>query len=215
VALGNVIRGVPLQADGYFFLPLWTNWQPGDHPGILDWYTVICGGVAVISLVLHGAFYGVLKTSGDLNQRLKRAVAILWPVLVLFTLISLAATLYIRPTLLDNYRNAPLLFAIPLLVAASLAVMRAGNERAAFLGSCSYLIFMLLGAAAAVYPNLLTSNTDPSRNITVYNAHSGDYALGAGLVWWTLGMAIALGYFTFLYRTFRGKISTATSEHGY
>src|SRR5208282_2166541 len=37
-ALANVLRGVPLQADGYFFLPLWTNWQPGAHPGILDWY---------------------------------------------------------------------------------------------------------------------------------------------------------------------------------
>ena len=28
-ALGNVIRGVPLQRDGYFFLPLWTNWKVG------------------------------------------------------------------------------------------------------------------------------------------------------------------------------------------
>ena len=46
-ALANVLRGVPLQADGYFFLPLWTNWQPGPHPGILDWYTVIGGLVAL------------------------------------------------------------------------------------------------------------------------------------------------------------------------
>jgi len=40
-ALANVLRGVPINADGYFFLPLWTNWQPGVAPGILDWYTVI------------------------------------------------------------------------------------------------------------------------------------------------------------------------------
>src|SRR5882762_5687640 len=38
-ALANVIRGVPLRPDGYFFLPLWTNWQPAGSPGILDWYT--------------------------------------------------------------------------------------------------------------------------------------------------------------------------------
>ena len=31
-ALANVIRGVPLGADGYFFLPLWTNWRPGVIP---------------------------------------------------------------------------------------------------------------------------------------------------------------------------------------
>src|SRR5579872_5772333 len=38
-ALGNVIRGVPLAADGYFFEPLWTNWRVGAPHRILDWYT--------------------------------------------------------------------------------------------------------------------------------------------------------------------------------
>src|ERR1035438_4229862 len=42
-ALGNVIRGVPLNADGYFFLPLWTNFTPQHDAGILDWYTVPIG----------------------------------------------------------------------------------------------------------------------------------------------------------------------------
>jgi cytochrome d ubiquinol oxidase subunit II len=48
--LADVLRGVPLNAAGYFFLPLWTNWQPGIHPGILDWYTVISGLVALMAL---------------------------------------------------------------------------------------------------------------------------------------------------------------------
>ncbi|HEU5452606.1 MAG TPA: cytochrome d ubiquinol oxidase subunit II, partial [Terriglobales bacterium] len=45
-ALGNVVRGVPLGADGYFFEPLWTEWRIGPQPGILDWYTVLAGVVA-------------------------------------------------------------------------------------------------------------------------------------------------------------------------
>ena len=40
-ALGNVIRGVPLGPEGYFFEPLWTNFRLSDQPGILDWYTVM------------------------------------------------------------------------------------------------------------------------------------------------------------------------------
>ena len=56
-ALANVIRGVPLGADGYFFLPLWTNWRLGPQPGILDWYTVIGGVLALVALALHGALY--------------------------------------------------------------------------------------------------------------------------------------------------------------
>src|SRR6476646_4347112 len=68
-ALANVIRGVPLQADGYFFLPLWTNWRVGPQPGILDWYTVIGGVVALVALGVHGALYLAVKTEGELQQR--------------------------------------------------------------------------------------------------------------------------------------------------
>jgi cytochrome bd ubiquinol oxidase subunit II len=158
-ALGNVIRGVPLHQDGYFFLPLWTDWGVGPQPGILDWYTVIAGVVALVALTLHGAHYVALKTSGELNLRARRASTRLWPVLVTLTVISLAATLSIRSSLLSNYQRFPILYLIPVLVAASLFNMwrasRKSAERAAFLSSCAYLAFMLAGAAAALYPNLL------------------------------------------------------------
>jgi cytochrome bd ubiquinol oxidase subunit II len=218
-ALGNVLRGVPLGKDGYFFLPLWTNWRVGPQPGILDWYTVLSGTVALFALALHGAYYVALKTNGAVNARAKAMARRLWPVLVVLTGASLAATLYIRPDLLDNYKRLPVLYVIPALVAASLFNMRRssarGQERAAFLSSCAYLAFMLVGAAAGVYPNLLTSTTDPALNITVYNAHAGSYALSVGLIWWSLGMALAVGYFTFVYRMFGGKVRASSSRHGY
>ena len=216
-ALGNVLRGVPLGQDQYFFLPLWTNWRVGPEPGILDWYTVLAGLVALCALALHGAYYVALKTSGEINTRAKQATRRLWPILVVLTGASLAATLYIRPDLLTNYKRLPVLYVVPVLVAGSLFNMwRAnarGQERAAFLSSCVYLIFMLVGAAAGAYPNLLTSTTNPELNITVYNAHTGHYALRIGLIWWSLGMAIAIGYFVFVYRMFRGKVSGP--GHGY
>ena len=217
-ALGNVLRGVPLGKDEYFFLPLWTNWRVGPQPGILDWYTALSGVAALCALGLHGAYYVAMKTSGDINSRAKALARRLWPVVVALTGASLAATLYIRPDLLNNYRRWPVLDAIPVLVAGCLFEMwrenARGKERAAFLSSCAYLVFMLVGAAAAVYPNLLTSTTDPALNVTVYNAHTGHYALSVGLIWWILGMAIAVGYFVFVYRMFRGKVTSA-SRHGY
>jgi cytochrome bd-type quinol oxidase subunit 2 len=37
-----------------------------------------------------------------------------------------------------------------------------------------------------------------------------------GLVWWTLGLVIALGYFFYVYRMFRGKVRLEEgNEHGY
>jgi cytochrome d ubiquinol oxidase subunit II len=210
-ALGNVVRGVPLNKEGYFFLPLWTNWRPGAEPGILDWYTVITGVVALVALTMHGAHYVAVKTTGDLNLRARRVAAMLWPVLVLVTLLSLWATLTIRPEVLKNYRNVPALFVIPVAVALSLMAMflhrRRGQDKGAFLSSCAYLIFMLVGAAAAVYPNLLLSTTDPALNITIYNAAAGSYSLSVGLIWWSFGMALATGYFVFVYRMFRGKVA--------
>src|SRR5258707_12261143 len=119
-ALGNVMRGVPLHPDGYFFLPLWTNWRVGPEPGVLDWYTVIAGVVALVALTIHGAHYVAVKTSGDLNVRARRIATLLWPVLVLVTLVSLAATLAVRPDALTNYRRYPTLFLIPAAVALSL-----------------------------------------------------------------------------------------------
>jgi cytochrome d ubiquinol oxidase subunit II len=90
---------------------------------------------------------------------------------------------------------------------------RRGNERGAFLSSCVYLASMLVGAAAAMYPNLLVSTTNPALNITVVNAHSGLHALEIGLIWWGIGMAMAIGYFVFVYRTFRGKLTAGLSAH--
>lgn len=210
-ALANVIRGVPLKADGYFFLPLWTDWRVGPQPGVLDWYTVIAGLVAVIALTIHGAHYVALKTQGDLNLRARRTAAILWPVLLLLTLVSLWATLSIRPDLLNNFKAYPVLFLVPLLVAASLIGMfwfqRRSADKAAFLCSAGYLIFMLVGAAAAMYPNLLMSTSDPALNITVYNAATGPHSLFIGLIWWGFGMALAVGYFVFVYHMFKGKVA--------
>jgi cytochrome d ubiquinol oxidase subunit II len=210
-ALGNVIRGVPLNKDGYFFLPLWTNWRTGAEPGILDWYTVIAGVVALVALTVHGAHYVAVKTSGDLNSRARRIASQLWPLLVLVTLASLWATISIRPDALTNYRRYPALFVIPAAVGLSLIAMylhrRRNQDKGAFLSSCAYLVCMLVGAAAAVYPNLLVSTTDPALNITIYNAAAGSYSLTYGLIWWSFGMLLAIGYFVFIYRMFRGKVT--------
>ncbi len=217
-ALGNVIRGVPLQKDGYFFLPLWTNWNVGPNPGVLDWYTVIAGLVALVALTMHGAHYVAMKTRSELNARSRRIASFLWPILVLLTVISLFATVSIHPGLLDNYKRFPVLFIIPAGVAATLFAMlsfrRKQNDTGAFLSSAAYLVFMLVGAAAAVYPNLLVSSTDQALNITVHNARTGWYALRVGLVFWGFGMALAIGYFVFIYRMFRGKVSE-TAGGGY
>src|SRR2546422_6094809 len=66
-ALANVVRGVTLGADGYFFLPLWTDWRTGAQPGILDWYTMLGGVIALLALAVHGSLYLSVNTEGELQ----------------------------------------------------------------------------------------------------------------------------------------------------
>src|SRR5262245_32607687 len=96
-AIGNVIRGVPLNADHFFFEPLWTNFRVGTNPGILDWYTILTGILGVITLTVHGAHYIALKTDGEVQRRSQRVAGIAWWALLLLTITSLVASLYIRP----------------------------------------------------------------------------------------------------------------------
>src|SRR5215468_3959472 len=209
-ALGNVIRGVPLGPDGYFFEALWTNFRLGPHPGILDWYTVTAGVVALVTLAAHGALYVTLKTDGEVNLRSRRAAIAVWPLQLALTLVSLVATWFVRPSIKENYLAHPIGFLIPAIVFGSLVLMllwtRQGKEFPAFLSSCIYIAGMLVGAVFALYPVVLPASTDPAYNLTIHNSAAGHHGLAVGLVWWTLGMILTLGYFVYIYRTFRGKV---------
>jgi cytochrome d ubiquinol oxidase subunit II len=138
--------------------------------------------------------------------------------LALLTVVGCVATIFVRPQVTNNYTQHPIGFVIPILVAASLAIMlvanRAGNESRAFFASCVYLISMLSGAAFALYPAMLPSSNPAIADITIHNAAAGAYSLTYGLIWWSIGMAIAIGYFVMIYRMFRGKVSLhAAGEH--
>lgn len=209
-ALGNVIRGVPLGLDEYFFEPLWTNFRVGQNNGILDWYTVLTGVIALVTLTTHGALYVAIKTEDELHERARAVARWVWPVQFLLTIVGLIATVSVRPGVLDNYKHHLVGFAIPVVVFGSLAVMMHAmikrQEKIAFVGSALYIVGMLVGAAFALYPVVLPASTDPARDLTIYNTAAGQHGLSVGLVWWCLGAILAFGYFFFLFRMFRGKV---------
>src|SRR5262245_46671337 len=95
-AIGNVMRGVPLDKDGYFFEALWTDFRVGQSPGILDWYTTMTGLLALVALSVHGAHYVAAKTEGSVNSRCRQAAAIGWPALVTLTVAGVIATMSVR-----------------------------------------------------------------------------------------------------------------------
>src|SRR5262249_40256762 len=194
-----------------------TDFTVSSHPGILDWYTVLTGLMALATLASHGALYVATKTEGEILTRARRIASVSWWAIAALSILGLAATLRVRPQLRDNYRGNVSGVVFPVLVTAALFGMfyfRAkGIDKAAFLSSCAYIVGMLGGVAYAMYPVLLPSTTNPADAITVHNAAASSYGLKVGVVWWSIGMAIAIGYFVYLYRSFKGKVSLEGEGH--
>jgi cytochrome bd ubiquinol oxidase subunit II len=216
-ALGNVVRGVPLDADGYFFQPLWTDFNPfSDTPGILDPYTVLIGLLALATLIVHGANFIALKTDGDLNARSRTISRRFTYATVVLTVLATAFTFWVSPWMLASFNERPYGYVLPLVAIAGLVGIVLFNlrndDRAAFLSSGAYIIGMLTSTVFGVYPKVLPA-VDPANSLTIYNASASQYGMAVGLVWWSIGMVLAVVYFVVIYRLFRGKVSL--EDEGY
>ncbi len=215
-ALGNVVRGVPLNAGGYFFEPLWTNFQPAGQTGILDWYTILVGVVALAVLALHGAVWLDWRVGGELNDRAHAAASRLWWAVAVLTIILTFVSFRLMPFGLYSFRVHTFGFVFPVLAIAGLLgvklFLRGKQEAAAFAASCTYIIGMLTSVTFTLYPNVLPATTGIINNLTVANAKAADYGLKIGLIWWLIGMSLAVAYTIFSYRNFAGKIHAGETD---
>jgi cytochrome d ubiquinol oxidase subunit II len=209
-ALGNVVRGVPLDASGEFFLPLWTDFAAGRESGILDWYTLSIAVAALLALMVHGALWVALKTEGPVERRARRVAQRVWWALAAGVMAITAASFRVQPHLLESFRARPWGYVFPLAAVAGLVGMRVRGGRRegldAFLCSCLFLLGMLTSAAFGLYPYVLPSNRDPAFALTVFNAAAAPYGLRIGLLWFVPGLLLAASYFVYSYRSFAGKV---------
>lgn len=209
-ALGNVVRGVPLNKNGFFFQPLWTNFSPfAKVPGILDWYTILIGLLALTTLIVHGANFIAVKTENDLNARARRISGRFTYATIALTVLATIATFWVSPRMLEGFNSRPYGYVLPLIAIAGLVGMvlysGRGRDTAAFLASSAFIIGMLTSTVFGVYPDVLPA-VNPENSLTIHNAASSNYSQAVGLVWWTIGIILAAIYFVVIYRLFRGKV---------
>ena len=217
-ALGNVIRGVPLNEEGYFFTPLFTDFRVGPEPGVLDWYTVLIGLISLLALAMHGAIYLAVKTEGEQNSRAKRIALAAWFGTCVLTIAAAPATALVRPEIGASYRAHAWMWFLPLLTIIGLAIVRLRlnkNEKQAFIGSSIYLAGTLAAAVFGLYPLILPSSGDPARSLTIHNSAAHEYGLKVGLIWWTVGAVLATFYFVHLYKMFRGKVTESSAAYSH
>ena len=218
-ALGNVLRGVPVDATGTFTMPLWTDFRLGTRPGVLDWFTLLIGGFTLATMTAHGAVFLAWKTAGPVHERCKALARRLWGLVLALWIAATLATFAVNPAFLQNLTKAPLAWMATVLFLAGLGLVFAGiaQERflLAFLGSGAFILGLLGASAACIYPVMLKSTLDPAYDLTALNASAAIHGLRAGLAWWLLGCPVAIAYGAFLFRLHRGKVKAAAEGDGY
>jgi cytochrome bd ubiquinol oxidase subunit II len=213
-ALGNVIRGVPLDETGMFSMSLFTDFRPSGHVGILDWYTLSVAVFATVLLAAHGATYLRLKTTGLVRERSERLARLLWlATAASFVVVSLETDV-VRPELYQAMLQRPLAWlSLLILAVAAWALwtgMRGNAEGRACAGSCAVIVGLLAGAAASLFPVVLRSTLNAEYSMTAYTGATSERGLKIALIWWPVAVVLALTYFFVIMRVYSGKVRLAS-----
>ncbi|MDX6686776.1 MAG: cytochrome bd ubiquinol oxidase subunit [Baekduia sp.] len=200
VALGNVVRGVPLGPDGYFRGPLFS---------LLNWYALLVGLFGFVVLVTHGATFLAARAGPALAQRAGRvARRFAWAELLLVAALAYP-TYLVRNGMITSFGDHPWRLVFPVLALAGLGAQQVFQHRRswgrAFFASAAFIVGMLATAAAGLYPNILPARDGRPYGLTIHNAASNHHALTVGLRWWSLGIVLAIGYFIVASRFLFGR----------
>lgn len=228
IALGNIVRGVNLGGvengisvyEGhYFFLPLWSSsFSPlSDHPGVIDWFTIIIGIISVVTLAIHGANWIILKTNSSINKRLKIIIFKLNIVLAILTIFSLFIWQIVNSSSLDNFLNKPYLSIFPIIYFTGLIglffIKKFKKESHGFIFSTLLILGGITSSLASMFPVILPSTNKINQPLTIYNTAAPEYGLSVAFTWGIVGILLIVIYFIIQKRLTAGKIDKMDYGH--
>ncbi len=206
VALGNVVRGVPLDARMEF---------AGNFFTLLNPLALLVGLTGLAMFVTHGAIYAWIKTEGPLAERAERAANTGWLAWVVLTALTAVVALFDAPARFAG--KSPLVWAVPLLAALFLALTRVNLKRGqagrAFLFSALSIAGLMGLVGVGNYPYMLPARNVAEYGLSIYNASASQNTLTAMLVIALIGVPLVLVYTAYIYHIFRGKVRV--EEGGY
>jgi cytochrome d ubiquinol oxidase subunit II len=207
VAVGNVIRGLPIEADGTY---------RGGLVGLLTPLPLLVGLLVVAFAVTHGAAWLLLKTDGAVAARARSAALGGWVGLAVLWIAATVAARALAPDRWDPF-STPTAWLAPGAVVLGLAafpvLVRSGRAALAFLASGFSMAGMIATMGIGLYPNLVPALDAPERSLTIASAASSDLTLSVMLGITLVGVPIVLAYTVFIYWRFRGKVRL--DEEGY
>ncbi len=202
VALGNLVRGLKIDADMHYVGTFWDLLNP---------YALVGGLTTVGIFTLHGALFLNLKSTEEIEARSLSAATRLWiPAAVLVTAFTVGGyfvtDMYTRLGLLPGL--VPLGAALASLAAGwSVRARRAGRA----FGMTGLSIALLVATIfVGLYPRVMPSSLNPDWSLTIYSASSSDYTLRVMSIVALIFVPIVLAYQAWNYYVFRQRIGKET-----
>ena len=216
VAVGIVVRGVPIDDSGWFELDLFT--LSGSRPAAVDGYTGAVGALAVVVLAAHGASYLAWKTTGEVRARAVRAARRAWWVALPLGVAVTVGTWLARPAMFTALAARPWIWPFPLVAFASpviaLGALAHGRDLRGFLASSAFVASLLLATAGCLSPVLLPSTLGAAFDLEARSSSPPGRDLTWGLWWWVPAAVLAVLYFVNLFRRSRGRVEAGDGGHG-
>ncbi|MDN3507196.1 MAG: cytochrome d ubiquinol oxidase subunit II [Simkaniaceae bacterium] len=209
VVLGNLIYGIPLDADNNF---------TGTFSDFIHPYALLVGVTTVALFAMHGAIFLVMKTEGALHEKVRSLVPrCIGFFLIMYILITVTAVYY-RPYMIDPMRAYPILYLVPLIALVAIIsvpfLMQKKWDGWAFVSSSLSIAGLLSLAAIGTFPYMIRSTVHTQTNsLTIYNSASSELTLKVLLIIVAIGVPLVLAYGFYVYRTFRGKVELDATSY--
>ncbi|MCB1148988.1 MAG: cytochrome d ubiquinol oxidase subunit II [Chlamydiia bacterium] len=202
VAVGNLIVGIPLDAQGDFT----GHFTEFFHP-----YALLVGVMAVALFTMHGCIYLMMKTEGEFHEKIRAWVN---PTIITFIMlyaVTTAATLIYFPHMVETIKQRPYIFIVAVINMFAIAniprEINVGKDMLGFLSSCLNIACLLTLYAIGMFPNIVLSSVNPEVNsITIWNGSSSLLTLHILLLIAVIGIPMVISYTAGIYYIFRGKV---------
>ncbi|MCX6122412.1 MAG: cytochrome d ubiquinol oxidase subunit II [Ignavibacteriales bacterium] len=208
VAIGNILHGVPIDANGNYL---------GTFFGLLNPYSIGVGLLSLILFTMHGAIYLATKSEGDLRDRCQKWASHLWIDYVILYVIVTIWTWLASPFLFKDSPGSPMFYVFLIALLGSIVylpiLLKSGKFNRAFLISSLIIATMLGQMALSLYPRLVPSSIDLQYSLTISNSSSSPLTLQTMLVIAGIGIPIVIVYSIFIHYVFRGKVEITEESY--
>jgi cytochrome d ubiquinol oxidase subunit II len=206
VAVGNVLRGVPLDSSGIF---------SGSFAFLLNPFALVAGLLTVAILAMHGAAYLTMRSSGELQVKASKATFAAWVASAVLFAAQFGISFIYRPDFLHNYLAYPWMWLLVLVAAGGLVavpvMIKQNKPGAAFAGTCTFIFGTLSAGAAGLFPRMLPAMLGSSgSDLTCFNTAASHHALVTALIANIIGMSFVTVYMVTIYRTVHRRVVAAT-----